>query len=198
LEAAQQAMRNLGPQHASFDETRMRLAEAYEASGRFDDAYPLYLENLMRVRATAGPDSAEVASSLFELGRVRRNQGQNEAAVGLFRQAMVAWQEVHGNEHPDLIPTLTLLGLALRDTGQVAEAGQYLEWAIGLQRRDTGSNSPQVAGIESAYAEVLESLNQKELAAQFRAHAESITATPPAASSQTAPAASTPAPSREN
>lgn len=181
LESACFAMQKLGPEHPRYDETRTALADAYEASGRFDDAYPLYLESLTRAREIHGSDSPEVAASLYELGRIRHLQGQNEAAVGLFRQAMIIWQNIHGNEHPDLIPTLTRLGLALRDAGQSAEAAQYLEWAIGLQRRESGSDSPQVAALEEAYAGVLDSLDKKELASQFRNHAHSITGSSPPA-----------------
>lgn len=177
-EAALSAARDLGRDHARYDEALARVADSYEATGRYDDAYSLRLESLQRAQAAHGSQSAEVATALFDLGRIRAFQGEGDSAVVLLRQALNIWQALHGNEHPDLIPTLYQLGSTLHALGNDEEAGPYLEWGIGLQRRSTGSDSPEVAPLEYRYADVLDKLGQQELASQFRRHADMIVGRP--------------------
>jgi len=174
LEPALQAMRIIGPEHPKYDETRMLLADAYEAVGRYEEAYPLYMESMQRARQEHGKDSAEVATVLQEIARLHQLQGRPDAALGAYRQAIAVWQTAVGNEHPDLVPTLIGLGETLQGSGEYAEASQYLEWAIGLQRRILGTDNPKLAPLELRYADVLRKLGKDDLADQFAAHAESI------------------------
>lgn len=174
LEHALAAMREIGPDHADYDATRTLLADAYRAVGRYEDAQPLFMESLQRARLAHGSPSAELAQQLFELGKLQEIQGFRDAAIGSYRQAIAMWQEVVGNEHPDLIPTLTHLGRALAAREDHREASQYLEWAIGLERRALGSDHPDLADLELTYAATLRALDKDELAEQFEEHAERI------------------------
>ena len=49
-----------------------------------------------------------------------------------FERARALWQEVYGEEHPQVATALNNLGLVLRDLGELAEARAAFERALAI------------------------------------------------------------------
>lgn len=152
------------------------LAAAFADRGQLSDAYSLELRALQIVTRDHGPDSAEAANQLTRMAKIRLDEGQPQAAIGLLVQALSAWQGAAGGDHPDMLPTLQIMIDSQVAAKDLSASVPYFDWALGILRRTVGSDHPDVAPLELSYADVLEKLGKTELSRQFREHARSIAA----------------------
>ena len=129
--------RELGPAHPGVARALDRLADAYEAEGRRDQAEPLRRRALAIREAAYGPNHPEVATSLAPLARSYAAQGRLEEAMDTIRRAAAVRR----------IRVVTEAGLGIGGAAEggarqrdAAPAGQV---AIGwrLLERTTGPSS---------------------------------------------------------
>ena len=72
--------------------------------------------------AEYGPDHAEVAGTLDNLGNAWRELGQPEKARDLHERALRIFEREYGPDHAEVARTLTNLGTAWRDLGKPEKA----------------------------------------------------------------------------
>lgn len=85
-----------------------------------------------------GPDHAEIAESLNNLGLVLNRQGTFGEAEKLHRQALAMRQKLLGLEHRDIAESLGNLSQALERQGRFGEAEAYCRQALAMERRFLG------------------------------------------------------------
>lgn len=124
----------LGPDHLDVAETLTMLATRLPRDG-FLEREELYRRALEIRRAALGSAHPLVASSLMDLGRVRRSRGLAASAETFYREAIRVYRDALGPQHPSVARSQVFLAdlmfRQLDDLGQ-AEA-LYREAIAGLR-----------------------------------------------------------------
>ena len=89
-------------------------------------------------RKLLGLEHGDVAVTLVELGRVYQDQGFNERAEPLQREALTIRRKVHGEEHRETAVSLSDLASVLRLKGDLSGAESLLRQCLELNRRTRG------------------------------------------------------------
>ena len=72
-------------------ETRLAEAAEHDASGRHDAAAALWAEGLRLAREAFAGNDPRLAASLANQAHGSRRDGRDQAARGLFEEALLAW-----------------------------------------------------------------------------------------------------------
>jgi nephrocystin-3 len=135
-------------------------------------AEPLLRRGLALDETTHGPEHADVATKLTNLGELLHATGRLREAEPIMRRALGMSERAAGPEDlsddPDIdlarrsyvATCLNNLGRLLHDTNQVAESERLLRRAVVIWERTEGRNDPKVAIALSNLALVLEETNR--------------------------------------
>ena len=110
----------------------------------------LHREVLERQRRRLGPDSAEVAASINNLGVVLGQRGDWKGAEALHREALDTIRRVKGPRDPDVASALTTVASAMESQGDLAGAEVLHRESLGLRRELLGAEHPDT--VRSVYA----------------------------------------------
>ena len=129
----------IGPDHQGTAYTLNALAEFLKDHGRFDEAWEDY-EQARRTFERTGPPRM-VGLVLAGEGALRRDQGRNQAAIVVLRQALAVQDSALGADHPDLALTLGDLSDALTaEDPRSVEAQHLLERALAIRVQALGEH----------------------------------------------------------
>lgn len=101
------------------------LAKHHYEQGRFALASEMIHDCMARYEAKEGRNCLGMSACLNNLGRILENQGENEASIPLFTEAVRIRKELLGT-HEETAFTLLNLGTALAGIGSYKEAAQVL------------------------------------------------------------------------
>jgi tetratricopeptide (TPR) repeat protein len=90
----------LGEQHPDFATSLNNLAALYSATGRSEQAEPLYQQALEIRRQVLGEQHPDFATSLNNLAALYFATGRSEQAEPLYQQALEVLRQVLGPNHP--------------------------------------------------------------------------------------------------
>ena len=93
-------------------------------------------------RKLLGPEHADVAVTLAELGRVYQDQGLNERAEPLHREALDIRRKVLGDDHRETAVSESDLASVLRLNGDLAGAEALLRLCLRDERKTRGEDHP--------------------------------------------------------
>jgi eukaryotic-like serine/threonine-protein kinase len=93
------------------------------------------------VVANASEEPQAIAAATSALAEFLHMADKPKQALPLYQQALATYEKLLGSEHPNLIPTLTNLGLAYIDTHDPKSAIDPLQRAIALEEKRTGATS---------------------------------------------------------
>ncbi|MGR7023053.1 tetratricopeptide repeat protein [Geodermatophilus sp. URMC 62] len=116
---------------------------------------------------TYGPESAETAVALINLGNAWRGLGRAAKARELFERALDIEERAFGPDHPEVASTLTNLGNAWNELGRAAKARELFERALGIQERAFGPDHPEVASTLGNLGNAWRELGQAAKAREF-------------------------------
>jgi serine/threonine protein kinase/tetratricopeptide (TPR) repeat protein len=119
------------------------IGSAYLGLQLPDQAQPLIERGLDVRRELYGDDSADVASSLYNLNRVYQQKGDLEKSESLARQSLEITQRLHGPDHLETASGLCRLGQIEREKGELAEAQRLLEECLAIRTRRLGPDSSE-------------------------------------------------------
>jgi tetratricopeptide (TPR) repeat protein len=115
-----------------------QLAEATEALGRilsdkgdYDAAIPV-LQDAVRLRASAGEESAEYASSVYELANAHFYSGNYDVSDSLNRLVLGIHRRVYGERHPSVSDDLINLGAGQFERGNYSEAERFYREGLAI------------------------------------------------------------------
>lgn len=142
----------------------------------------------------------DVAAALGALGAVLHAQGRYSEAEQALRQSLEIYQDVRGDDHPDLAFPLIGLGAVLHDRGRLLAPSRRGDWnaeqanlpessealsnyadaelfyrrALFLYQRAYGSENPYVGDVMSNIANVLEDRGELQAAEEMQRQALSV------------------------
>ena len=134
--------RVLGPDHPDTLTARDRLAAAYHAAGRVEEALPLYERTLADRERVLGPNHPATLASRDNVAAAYQGVGRAEEAIPLHEQALAARERILGPEHPDTVASRDSLATAYRDVGRAEEAIPLHEQALAARERVLGPGHP--------------------------------------------------------
>ena len=119
-----------------------RLAHAYRAAGRYDEALRWFesaAEGSAATRGNAHPVTLNYRSSL---ANCHYAAGHAEHAIEMFRQLLVERQAVLGENHPDTLRSRGSLANALHEAGRYGEAEELHRQNVGDRETVLGQEHP--------------------------------------------------------
>ena len=139
LAIAEQA---LGDKHPSVTAVLQDLGRLHGKLGKPDLAREMLDRAIVVAKASEEPGAIAAATSA--LAEFLHMANKPRDALPLYQQALSTYEGLLGTEHPQLIATLTNLGLAFIDTRDPKSAIEPLQRAIALEEKRTGATSPQL------------------------------------------------------
>ena len=103
------------------------------------------LERALGLRRKLLGEHGDVAVTLVELGRVYQDQGLNQRAEPLHREALDIRRKVLGNEHRETAVSLSDLASVLRLNGDIDGAEPLLKQSLELNIKTRGADHPNTA-----------------------------------------------------
>ncbi|HEY2444100.1 MAG TPA: tetratricopeptide repeat protein [Streptosporangiaceae bacterium] len=134
--------RVLGPDHPATLLAGQRLADAYLAAGRPEQAISWFQWVLAGRARTLGPDHPSIVTVQISLGQALVAAGQPRDAVAALREACHACQRAHGADHPDTFNARDEYAAACVAAGQFNDAIPSYERTLADRERIQGGRHP--------------------------------------------------------
>lgn len=147
------------PREAAQDYANLALLHA--AQGKYDQAEP-GLSKALELLEDLPDSNAERAWVLDQLGEVLVQQQRYSEGQMRLLQAQQLWQQVQGNDHPDLAVNLELLGRLHFRQGHWAESEDCYRKALELKEKYLGTLHRETLCTLGSLAEVLRGADRVE------------------------------------
>jgi CHAT domain-containing protein/Tfp pilus assembly protein PilF len=129
--------------------------EELSKQGKTAEAIDAAQDAVRVAEATFGPDSPELASSVYALAALFFQQGRLADAEPLYKRALAIREKALGPEHTDVAASLSGLGVLYLAQSRNAEAAPILKRALAILEKALGPERPEVAeavnNLGSAY-----------------------------------------------
>ncbi len=135
--------RLLGGDHPDTMLASQRLAEAYLAAGRADDAIPWFQWVLDSLTHKLGPDHRDVIEARRRLGHALVAALQLPAAITVLERAVPQFEHVYGPGHTNTLGARDELAAAHLAAGQYSDAITLYRRTLADRERAQGSRHPQ-------------------------------------------------------
>ncbi len=155
LDLARTGSRLLGDGHPDVMLAGRRLADAYLADGRADEAIPWFQWILDSLSDKLGPDHPDVIEAQRRLGHALVAALQHQAAIALLARALSQYEQVCGPGHPDTLGARDELAAAHLGAGHYSDAIDLYRRTLADRERTQGDRHPQTMttrqGLADAY-----------------------------------------------
>lgn len=131
----------LGGDHPTVAVTLAHKAGMLQSLGRLEEATALYTsaQDIQRRH----DDPAALARTLNYQGRILRLQGNTDAALAVYKEALALRRDALGSDHPDTATTHHNVGDTLRDAGDHGAAVEAYATAYNIKKRTLGAWHPK-------------------------------------------------------
>ena len=139
-------LRTATDQDRALQEARQLYSESVRlyGAGKYDEARPL-IERALDIREkTLGPDHADVATVLNNLGILDYLKGDSAKAERLFQRALTIREKALGGSHPDVAAALNSLANLYSGRGDYVKAEPLYLRALAIREESLGANHPAV------------------------------------------------------
>ena len=143
-EALANGQKAFGPGHPQVAQTLDYLGVVMADKGDYAGAGRT-LEEALRIRRTILGDHGDVGVTLAELGRVYQDQGLNQRAEPLHREALELRRRVLGADHREVAVSLSDLASVLRLNGDLDGAEALLRQSQDINVKTRGAEHPNTA-----------------------------------------------------
>ncbi len=130
----------------------LNLASAIERQGQHEEAEERQLRVLRFNVREHGPESPEVAQSLYSLGILNTNLGNLENAESFLKQALEIRSTIFDRKHTQIAELLHSLGLTRHQRGDLNQALADYEEALSIRRELFGDDHVKVAHTQKNLA----------------------------------------------
>jgi tetratricopeptide (TPR) repeat protein len=169
LDLATTGGRLLGGGHPDTMLAGQRLAEAYLAAGRADDAIPWFQWVLDSLAHKPGPDHRDAIEARRRLGHALVAAHQLPAAITVLERVVSRFEQVRGPGHVDTLGARDELAAAYQAAGQYSDAITLYRRTLADRERVQGDRHPQTMttrhGLAGCY---LASGRAKEAVAAYK------------------------------
>jgi len=161
--------RLLGDMHPDTMLASQRLADAYLAAGRADEAIAWFQSILDSLTARLGPDHRDVAEAQRRLGHALVAALQLPAAISVLERAVPQFERVCGPGHADTLGARDELAAACLAAGQYSDAITLYRRTLADRDRAQGARHPQTMTTRHGLADsYLASGRVKEAIAAYK------------------------------
>ena len=134
----------LPPSHPQVAEATEALGRALTDKGDYDAAIPVLLD-AVRKRESAGEESVEYASSVYELANANFYAGHYDVSDSLNRLVLGVHRRVYGERHPSVSDDLINLGASQFERGNYVEAERFYREAFAITLAHYGNDHYKTA-----------------------------------------------------
>ncbi|MEZ4388542.1 MAG: serine/threonine-protein kinase [Candidatus Krumholzibacteriia bacterium] len=120
------------------------IGNTYRALGLYSEAEP-HLVEALAINRDAGADSGAIAVNLGDLGSLRWEEGDYEAAEPLFRSSLAMTRARRGERNLAVAASLNNYGLLLKSRGRYAEAESLYRASLDVRRELLEPDDPDIA-----------------------------------------------------
>ena len=123
----------------------MRIGEAYlglQNGARAQDLFNDALSILSRAKTTT---LLERGQALLNLGRAYELTAVDSQALDTYKSALGLLEGLGDDSHPALGPVVKKVAQLLARHGHLAQAREYSEWALRIDKKNLGADHPEVA-----------------------------------------------------
>jgi tetratricopeptide (TPR) repeat protein len=135
--------RLLGGGHPDTMLACQRLADAYLAAGRADEAVPWFQWVLDSLTDKLGPDHRDVIEARRRLGHALVAALQFPAAIAVLERAVPQFEQVCGTSHVDTLGARDELAAAYLSAGRYSDATALYQRTLADRERAQGDRHPQ-------------------------------------------------------
>jgi tetratricopeptide (TPR) repeat protein len=161
--------RLLGDRHPDTMLASQRLADAYLAARRADDALPWFQWELDNLTHKLGPDHRDVIEARRRLGHALVAALQLPAAIAVLERAVPQFERVNGPRHADTLGAQDELAAAYLTAGQYPDAITLYRRTLAERERAQGARHPQTMTTRHGLADsYLASGRVKEAVAAYK------------------------------
>ena len=161
--------RLLGGEHPDTMLAGQRLADAYLAAGRPDDAIPWFQWILDSLTHKLGPDHRDVIEARRRLGHALLAALQPPAAITVLERAVPQFEQVCGPEHADTFGARDELAAAYLAAGQYSDAIALYRRTLADRERAQGVRHPETITTRHGLADSYMASGQtKEAVAAYK------------------------------
>jgi eukaryotic-like serine/threonine-protein kinase len=121
------------------------IGRTYTSLGQLDDAERLLRSALKTRLALFGPEHADVAETLGDLGALEHQRGNDVASIDQYRKALALQRKLFGNENAKVADTLLDLAISLKGKGDLQEAYEAEQESLAIREHLFGARSVEVA-----------------------------------------------------
>ncbi|CAF4465040.1 unnamed protein product, partial [Adineta steineri] len=89
-------------------------------------------------------NESDKATIYYQLGRIKRNQGEYQEALSYYEKALAIRQQSLPSEHPDLGGSYNNIGLVYHNIGDYPKALSYYEKSLAIRLQSLPSNHPDL------------------------------------------------------
>ncbi len=119
------------------------IGSVYQTLGLYPQSRKLLEQSVSLRQKVLGPKNPELLSSLNELARVMRMQGQLSEAESTLQKALVTDRSVLGPENFVTLECMIELANILHEEGRLAESEKLKRETLEIQRRVLGPENPE-------------------------------------------------------
>jgi serine/threonine-protein kinase len=146
--------RNLPPSHPDIAKGTLALGKVLAGRGDYSHAIPM-LEEVVRLRSTAGTAPIDLAAALTELANAHFYAGHYDDSDALNRRALAIYSQLFGEHHPLVANALINLGSSQFDRGNYAEAERLERKALAITAAWYGKDHPETASTQTILGRAL-------------------------------------------
>src|SRR3954467_8937799 len=134
------------PSYAGEDEasTLIRQMKELYRAGKYVEALPLAQKSLALREKEFGPDDANVAMPLNDLGTIHYNLGQYAVAEPFYKRSLAIREKTLGPDDVEVAMVLNNLGDLYRAEERYAEAESFLKRSIAIGEKTLGPGNPSI------------------------------------------------------
>ncbi|MEL7022325.1 MAG: serine/threonine-protein kinase [Pseudomonadota bacterium] len=143
---------------------------------RFDDAEPLFIEQINAEAEVFGPDNPMLDSSMVQLGRLYRKSDQFTEAEYWLKRAVDHSSRTRGRRAFDTAYDINEYSMLLHLKGDFTAAEAGFTEALDIYQEVLDPMDPYIAALKAAYTRLLIDLERPEQALAHAEHAAEITA----------------------
>ena len=146
--------RRLPPGHPDIASATLALGKVLAGRGDYNHAIPM-LEQVVRLRSTAGTAPIDLAAALTELANAHFYAGHYDDSDALNRRALAIYSQLFGEHHPLVANALINLGSSQFDRGNYAEAERLERKALAITAAWYGKDHPETASTQTILGRAL-------------------------------------------
>jgi serine/threonine-protein kinase len=146
--------RRLPPGHPDIASATLALGKVLAGRGDYNHAIPM-LEQVVRLRSTAGTAPIDLAAALTELANAHFYAGHYDDSDALNRRALAIYSQLFGEHHPLVANALINLGSSQFDRGNYAEAERPERKALAITAAWYGKDHPETASTQTILGRAL-------------------------------------------